>query len=85
MAPGVYQRAAAGERVARGDRVVGAHGAAGVAGLVDGRQHVDRGAGIGAEVVPLVRARPGRGQAAGRGVGAVSTSTWLAGSQGSLK
>ncbi len=53
--------------MAPGDRMI-AHATAAVAALVQALQHPDVRAGVGAVVVPLVGARPGRPEVRGRGV-----------------
>src|SRR6516162_1853525 len=50
--------ATAVDRLAPGDRMVGAHLAAGIARLVERRQDVDGAARLAAEVVPFVGALP---------------------------
>src|SRR6185295_8225673 len=65
------ERPAALERLAPGDRVVGAHPAAGVRGFVQRGEDVRGGAWIGAVVVPLVGAVPAGRQVRGGRVRAV--------------
>lgn len=69
-APGV-EGAAAPVLLAPGDRMVAAHRAAGVRGLVEGGQDVHPFPGIGAVVVPLVRTLPGSRKSRGRRVSGV--------------
>ena len=51
-----------------GDRVIGAHCAAGIGRLVERRQDLHRPARIAAKIVPFVGALPGCRQALGRGM-----------------
>src|SRR5207302_3726327 len=60
--------AAAFEVVAPDNRMIGAHRASLIARLIERREEVDHAARIAAEIVPLIRAQPGRGQIAGRGM-----------------
>ena len=67
--------AAAVDVLTPGDRVVGAHRAAGIGRLVEGRQDLHRAARVAAEIVPFVGAFPGGGQAFRRRM--VGSTIWI--------